>query len=293
MFIIFIIFVFLNIILNLNDVMNSVYDSLFIWFYNVFPSIFIFYNISSYLINNKIFCYTSKIFKLLIKYDSSRSYCLLFINIFLGNPGTVNLINNAFENEEISYNDYIKLNDTTFFMNPLFILSFTNIYFYLIYLLCCFIYIKLYDVFYKVDITNNYMNKNNNFIFNFSMLTKSISSSINILLNVAGLITFFNVFKNTIIFIFDLFNINIFNIFISNIFLSFLEIASGLKVLEKYNNAILYMLLFSFQGVCILFQSYSFSNKKNISFKRYILSHLISSLSITLIFIILKFLFHI
>ena len=93
--------------------------------------------------------------------------------------------------------------------------------------------------------------------------------------------------------LFDLFNFNIFNIFITNIFLSFLEIASGLKVLQQYNNAILYMLLFSFQGVCILFQSYSVLDKKNISFKRYILSHLISSLSITLIFIILKFLFHI
>lgn len=288
MFIIFIIFVFLNIILNLKDVMNSVYDSLFIWFYNVFPSIFIFYNISSYLINNKIFFNISKIFKLLIKYDSHKSYCLLFINIFLGNPGTVNLINKAFENDEISYNDYVKLNDTTFFMNPLFILSFTNIYFYLIYLLCCFIYIKLYDVFYKVNISNNFISCDSKYSFSFSVLSKSISSSINILLNVAGLITFFNVFKNTIIFIFDLFNLNI-----SNIFLSFLEIASGLTMLQQYNNTIFYMLLFSFQGVCILFQSYSFLSKKNISFKRYILSHLIASLSVTLIFIILKFIFHI
>jgi len=216
---------------------------------------------------------------------------LLFINIFLGNPGTVKLINKSYENNEISYSDYIKLNDTTFFMNPLLIISFTNIYFYLIYLLCGFIYIKLYNYFYKANnsiTVHDYKLTSDNSKYTFSSLVNSINSSINILLNVCGLITFFNVFKTTMIFIF-----NILNISISNIILSFLEIASGLKIIEKYNNPILYILLFSSQGVCILFQSFSILYKKNISFKRYILSHLISSLCITLIFIILKFLFHI
>lgn len=288
MFLIFIIFVILNIILNLNSVMDSVYDSLYIWFYNVYPSIFIFYNISSYLINNNSFIKLSYVLKIFIKFDSHKAYSLLLINIFLGNPGTCKLINDSFDNNEISANDFIRLNDTSFFMNPLFVISFTNIYFYLVYLFCCFTYIKIYNILYNVNISNNYIYNNTYIKFSFPMLISSINSSINILLNIAGIITFFNVLKNTIIFIFDIFNIPI-----SNILFAFLEVASGLKQIQTYNNSIIYMLLFSSQGLCILFQSYSFINKKNISFKRYILGHIVSTISITLIFIILKLLFHI
>jgi len=237
---------------------------------------------------NYIFIKISNIFKILIKFDSPKAYSLFLINIFLGNPGTANLINNAFQCNEISHNDYIKLNDIAFFMNPLFIISFTNVYFYLIYLLCCFIYIKIYDIVYKVNKSNNYTYNNFTIHYSFSMLVSSINSSVNILLNVAGIITFFNILKNTIVFIFSIFNISI-----SNILLSFLEVASGLKLIESYNNSVLYMLLFSSQGLCIIFQSYSIVNKKNISFKRYILSHIVSSFVISLIFVILKFLFDI
>lgn len=286
---IFIIFLILNIILNLNDVMCCVYDALYIWFFNIYPSVFIFYNICSYLTINSFFSRLALIFRILIKFDSNKAYTIFFTSILLGNPGTASLINNAHNNKEISYNDFIKLCDCTFFVNPLFIISFTNIYFYIVYLFCCFIYIKIYSLLFKTNTSNdNFKIKNDK--YTIKSLFDSINTSISILLNVSGLVTFFNIFKNTLIFILDIFHINIH--YFSFLF-SFLEIASGLNFIKSYNNSLLFILLISSQGLCILFQSYSVLDKKNISFKRYILSHLLSTFCVSFIFFILKLFFHI
>lgn len=288
MFLIFVIFLILNIILDLNGVMSSVHLALNIWVNNIFPSIFIFYNISSYLINNFIFAKISCLFKFLIKFDSKRAYNIFFASIFLGNPGSTKLINSSYCCKEISHYDFIKLNDCCIFVNPLFVISFLNLKFYLFYLTCCLIYIKLYDLLYSTNYPNIYT-KTNYSCYDINSLFNSLNDSISILMNVCGLVTFFNIFKNTILFILNLFN---FNYDFFTFLLAFLELASGLSSLKNCNELVI-ILLVSSQGLCILFQSYNLINKKNISFKRYILSHFISTISISLIFTILRLLFHI
>lgn len=290
MIFIFIIFIFINIIFNFDNLMGNIYTSLFIWFYNVYPSIFIFYNISYYLITNNFFIKISNILKYLIKFDSDKAYSILLINIFLGNPGTTNLIEQAHNNNEISYSDYQKLLDITIFMNPLFVLNFLNIKYYFIYLITILIFIKLFSLFnlYKKDsIFINNINDTNLKKYSFIDFSISINNVINILLTIACMITFFSIIKTTIIFLFRILKIN--NNYIPLV-LSYLEVASGLNDIKQYNLYYIISLIY-FQGLCIIFQSYQYINKKNISFKRYIFSKLLSCFICTLIFIVLTFIF--
>lgn len=290
MFLIFILLLLINIVLNLNGLIASIYKTLNTWFYNVLPSIFIFYNISNYLISNKIILFVSKIFKFIIKFESQYSYSLLFINIFLGNPGTTSLINEAFNNNKISINDYRTLNSICIYMNPLFVITFFNIKFYIIYFISILIYIKIYSLIINRNEKNLFLLQSVNRNYSINDFYLSINKSINIILNVAGVMVFFNIIKQTFSFYINYFDLNYFSL---KFILSFIEVSSGLKDISLYNNINLNILLLSSQGLCILIQSLSYLNKKNISFLRYILNHILSTIAVSCIFITLSFIFHI
>lgn len=290
MFFIFIILVIINVFINFDSLVINIYESLFIWFYNIYPSIFIFYNISSFLIYNKAFIKISKLMKFFISFDSEYSYAIFIISILLGNPGSSKLIQNSFDNNYISKNDYTKLNNITFFVNPLFILSFINFKNYIIYLICSFIYIKIYVIIKRYNKKNCYYIYNDNITINYNIFSKNINDVINILLNVAAMVSFFSGINNTIKLVLDYLNIN--NWFINFIF-SNLEISNGLVYLKNNNYKLIYTIyLISFQGICILMQSYSVISKKNISFIRYILYNFLRAIIISLMFYIIT-LFHI
>lgn len=290
MFLIFILLLLINIVLNLNGLIASIYKTLNTWFYNVLPSIFIFYNISNYLISNKIILFVSKIFKFIIKFESQYSYSLLFINFFLGNPGTTSLINEAFNNNKISINDYRTLNSICIYMNPLFVITFFNIKFYIIYFISILIYIKIYSLIINRNKKNLFLLQSVNRNYSINDFYLSINKSINIILNVAGVMVFFNIIKQTFSFYINYFDLNYFSL---KFILSFIEVSSGLKDISLYNNINLNILLLSSQGLCILIQSLSYLNKKNISFLRYILNHILSTIAVSCIFITLSFIFHI
>lgn len=290
MIVFFIILVFINIIFNFDNLMGNIYTSLFIWFYNVYPSIFIFYNISCYLMTNKLFIKVSNVLKILIKFNSNKAYSILLINIFLGNPGTANLIEKAYDNSEISYYDYRRLLDITIFMNPLFVLTFLNIKYYFLYILTIFIFIKLYsllNIYKKDSLFINIINNSNIKKYSFSDFSNSINNVINILLTIACMITFFSIIKTTIIYLLNIFNFD--NKYIT-LLLSYLEVASGLNDIKQFNMYYIVSLIY-FQGLCIIFQSYQYLNKKNISLKRYILVKIISCLICTFIFLFLTTIF--
>lgn len=289
MIIFFIILVLINIVFNFNNLMSCTYNSLFIWFYNVYPSVFIFYSISSYLINNYYFNKLARFLKILIRFDSNKSYSLLLINMFLGNPGTTKLIENSLNNNEISFSDYNKLLNITFFMNPLFILNFFKLKNYFLYILSIFIYIKIYSLshkFYHKSTNYNFAIIKNK--YTFSNLKNSIHEVIDILLNIACMITLFSVIKTSIIYFLTIFKLS--NSIILKTILAFFEVTSGLYDL-KDTYLWISILLITFQGFCILLQSYNFINKKNISFKRYILIRIVSCITTTAIFIALHIIF--
>lgn len=290
MVIFFILLIIINIIFNKYNLLYCCYESLYIWFYNIYPSVFILYNISSILYNNKLFNKFSNILKKIIYFDSQKSYSLLIINIFLGNPGTTNLINESYERNEISERDFNKLVNICNFINPLFILSFFKISLYISYFISSFITILIIGKIFNYNNLNcAYINDNSIYKFDCKKLKTSINNTINILLYIAYFITFFNIIKTSLLFITYKFQ-HLHSIFI--IIFSFLELSSGLKTIIHYNN-ILSILLLSFQGVCILFQSFNIINKKNISLKRYIFIHILYSIIATLIFYIISILFHI
>jgi len=290
MIFLFVLLVIINVIFNLDALMNCIYSSLFVWFYNIYPSIFIFYNISNYLLNNSFFIKISKLFRFLIKFECEKSYVLFAINLFLGNPGTAKLLSNCYESNEINEHDFKLLNNITFFMNPIFVLNVIIFKYYIIYIISLFIYIIIYCLLSKNK--NNFVYKSDFFYrkYTFQTFSDSLNDCIYILLNVACLITFFNITKTSILYILSILGIDFRFI---NIILSFLEVATGLNYLIEFNNLYLIISLISFQGLCILIQSFNIINKKNISFKRYIFNHIISSFSVTLIFYIITILFHI
>ena len=228
--------------------------------------------------------------KFFISFDSEYSYAIFIISILLGNPGSSKLIQNSFDNNYISKNDYTKLNNITFFVNPLFILSFINFKNYIIYLICSFIYIKMYVMIKRYNKKNCYYIYNDNITINYNIFSKNINDVINILLNVAAMVSFFSAINSTIKLVLDYLNIN--NWFINFIF-SNLEISNGLVYLKNNNYKLIYTIyLISFQGICILMQSYSVISKKNISFIRYILYNFLRAIIISLMFYIIT-LFHI
>lgn len=291
MIIIYIIILCFNIIFNYENLMDSIYSSVVIWFINIYPSMFIFYNISIYLQYNTFVLKFCSIFKYIIKFDSDKSYLLFFISVFLGNPGINSIISKAYNANEISERDYIFLNKCCLFMNPLFVISFVPLHYYFIYLISIFLYIKLLGIFYKPNCYNTSFIISNGNNYSMKVFYEGINNLINVLLNIACMITFFNILNNTILFFSS--HIGIYNNYLLNIFLSFFEVTSGLYFAKEINNIYYIIFLISFQGCCILFQSFYYFNKKNISFVRYILYKLVSSFFISLIFYIITILFHI
>ena len=152
------------------------------------------------------------------------------------------------------------------------------------------IYIKIYSLIINRNKKNLFLLQSVNHNYSINDFYLSINKSINIILNVAGVMVFFNIIKQTFSFYINCFGLNYFSL---KFILSFIEVSSGLKDISLYNNINLNILLLSSQGLCILIQSLSYLNKKNISFLRYILNHILSTIAVSCIFITLSFIFHI
>lgn len=122
----FIIFIIYLCIFNYSLIYNSIFKALDLWLYKVFPSLLIFYLISSLLLSTKtiniIFC-IFKPFRFLLRFETSNAFNLFLLSFFLGNPSIVSFINDFKSNLMITDRDADILSKTTSFINPLFIMS--------------------------------------------------------------------------------------------------------------------------------------------------------------------------
>ena len=274
----FIIIIFISLIFNYNNTMNSIYDSLEVWLFNVYPSLFLLYIISYYFIHNKLFNKISLILKPFISFEYNKSYAIMCTGFFLGNPGTITLAYNAFSNNHISLNDYKKLVYLSIFMNPLFILSFFNKIIFVIYFISSFFTLFIFDKFMPLK-KRNVDSENAN--YTYKVFLNSINSIINVLLVVACISVLCNVLKTSISFLLYKLNLNF------DLPLSFLEIGTGLKYLTNKNMLYAPIFLISFQGLCIIIQSFSLIKNLNISFFKYLLLRILESITTTLIFFLI------
>ena len=277
---IFSLFIIILIVINYKTINFSIINSSNIFFYKIFPSLFVMLLISNILTEINLVNYINIPFKYinkkLFKINSNTSYIFL-ISILTGTPGNCLTIKNLYENNSITKNDIQKIILFTHFINPFFIINnikYKTILVLLSHYLSNIIIGIIYRNKYK-NIDSNYIKSNNKKISNilFDSIDKSIHTSIFIL----GTIITFNIISSS-------FNSKLLN--------SLLEFSIGINYINSLNisykvKTILCGGLLSFGGICIHIQVYGILNKINIKYIPYLISRIIHSIITCLIIFIL------
>ena len=262
-------------LINNNLFIDTFITTLKLWLYKVVPPIFTFYIIVSILVKLNILDKILIIFrplKIILKFDTNNAFNLFLTSIFLGNPGSANLIYNEYINDTITKRDYIKLVNCCGFITPLFIFTLfsENLYYsfiiYISHLLTYFISCALYNK--NLNYGNKKINHDN---------LQTLSSIISVFYNVCEIcltIASIMVIANLIVSSLSLFNIN-------KLLLIPLELTSGiLKIITEYKNSffalITISMLITFNGFCIHLQI--FSQIKGIKYQYFFIIKIIQSL---------------
>lgn len=260
-FIVFLLLVLFSIVTFPKLFYEGITNTLSIWLYNVYPSIFTFYIISSCLINFNILSRLTFLFKPFIKLSSSKAYELFIISILVGNPSSASLIMNELEACTITESDAHKLLKINAFFNPLFIISimtstFLNHIKYA-YLIVASMLITsiIFSYFYSSKPIKKESIKNQIVIKTDKIFT-AINSAMYLLLIVAGVMVFSNIIKFSVNNLFQLLNINspIITFIIANF-----EAATGVFDIINFNYNIpntlaLICFILTFQGISINLQ---------------------------------------
>lgn len=293
---IFVIYLFIlsfSILINPNYFFLKITETLEVWVYKVYPSIFTFYMIATFLINFNLLNKLLVVFKRpLKKYNFNTKAQELFItSIFIGNPSSASIITQEIENGNISINEGNRLLRCASFLNPLFILSFLsfNIKYAIILI---FVHIISNFIICLFNPSRNdspkYMKKD--ISMSFDLFLNSINKVMSLLISIAGIMVFCNIFRESILITLRFFHID--NIII-NLFLSTIEVSSGLNYivnLQINNNLmlILFAFLCGFGGISIHLQVLNIIKDKLNYFPFFVYRILQGIISSSLIFIFLQ-----
>ena len=297
----FIIFLFgFEIFDHSNIVVNTIYKSASIWFYNIVPTILPIYIISDLLINYNAINYLSKIFgNLMIKlFKIKKSSSFIFLlSIISGFPSNSKFIKVLLDNNTIDTNEANKLLMFTHFSNPLFIIesigfSFLNnknigILILIIHYITNII-IGLFTRNYYVSTYNNQNLNNKKRISFIECLTNSIYSTIKILFLLFGIITIFMLITTIIKENFSLNNI------INSIICGILEMTQGIYYVSNLNipidlKASLITFFISFGGISIHLQVFSILNDYKLKYSTYLIARIIHGFfASSIVYLILK-----
>ena len=248
---ILLIFIGSQIILKSSDILTSVSFSFDIWKNNIFPSLFPFFILSELLINYGFVELLSEIFKpfmnLLFK---TRGVCsfIFIMSIISGIPSNAKYIKELYQNNLIDEKEGTKLLMFTHFSNPLFILGTVSILFLnskkvgILILFCHYITNFIIGIIFrnyyptkeyntKINLKKAILAMHNKRISNNksfgNILTNSLINTINTLLLILGVITFFLVITTII-------NCNInLNLYHQSILNGIFEITQGLKSISN------------------------------------------------------------
>lgn len=286
------------IFLKPHKLVNITLFSINIFIKNIFPFLFPMLIISKILIELNIPYYLGKHFNKIIKVifkTSKYSAFIFFMSMLTGFPSSAKFIEDLINKKLITKNDGQKALTFTFFSNPLFIIGTIGTSFLKSTLIGFYIFIShligniLTGIVFRNYKTSknsiiNYEKKQNLNLFN--TLSFSIKESLEILINIFGILTFFLIIIN---FIFEKPNTYL-EIFLAGI----IEMTSGLKYLSISDYALnlkLYTSVFflSFGGLSIHFQIFNILNKKKIKYLPFLISRIIHGLlSITILYLILQ-----
>ena len=274
-------YLLIKIFLNYQVIQNDVYMICLVFFKKIFPSLFIFFIISSILINygfveliSKIF---GKLFRFLFNINNYQSY-IFIMSMLSGLPSNAKYIKELLDSELIEENDANHILLFSHFANPLFILFMGLNKPYLI-ILAHYLPNIIIGLFIRGFKSSHKTNKINHVSKPFNkLLSDSITSSFNTLLMVLGLIIIFNIIGN-----------------LTNSFILkyILEMSSSVNYITTINisdklKAMLVSGILSFGGICVHMQVMSILNNKKIRYTPYLLARLLhfcmSSLIIYLIY---------
>lgn len=259
------------IFLNSTIITSNVVFASKIWFYKVFPSLFIFYTISDLLINYNFIYYLNKLFSnlftKLFKINPNTSF-IFFMSLFSGCPSNAKFTKDFLDKGLINETDASKIMCFSFFSNPIFIITmclaiFNDLKTAFIILISHY----LGNVVIGLIMRNKLVNTTNYKPITHTkplplgeILPKSITKSVNILSLILGIIILFIVLNSLIV---NLFHLNPNTKLIIG---SILELTQGLNLLATINlNPILKValstMILSFGGLSIHMQIKSILNE--------------------------------
>ena len=282
-----IVFFLTQFLINSENLFNTFFSSIDMWFTKLFPTMFIFFILNDLLNNyhfplimSKIF---GKIFNKLFKLPKKSSY-IVFLSMTSGFPSNAKIILDALDNKIINEMDANKLLTMTHFSNPLFIIYTvgTNVLhdkkigfiILLSHYLTNFIVGFLFRNIYKENINNQKEIAYKPSLPFINVLKNSINNTIKISLNVLGIIIFFSLFIKIIN---NYLNLHSF----SNLLLNgLLEITNGFNILKDsaispFKAAILSSFFISFGGISIHMQISSILSKYQLNYYLYLIARLI------------------
>ena len=291
----------INIFLNSNTLNQTITFSSNLFLKNIMPSLFPMFIISSILVEIDIPKVLGNIFKkpmnILFKTKGEGAF-IFFMSMITGFPSSAKYINDLLNKKQINTKDAQKILMFSFFSNPLFIVNTVGIMFlksqkigimllisHILGNLIIGIIFKNYNQTKNIPNTkiNNlkYLNTKINNTNLFKVLITSIKTSIETLINIFGIITFFLIIINILFKTKNIITIPLIGI---------LEMTSGLKYLSLSNidyniKVLLSMFLISFGGFSVHFQIMSILHKKKVKYLPFLISRIIHGIISVLILI--------
>ena len=294
-----ILFFLLEIFNHSSIIINTIYQSSYIWFYNIVPTLFPIYIITDLLANYNGFYYLSKLFgkfmEKVFKMKKETSFIFL-LSIISGFPSNSKYIKMMLDNKTINIKEANKLLTFTHFSNPLFIIESVGINFLhnkkigLLILFIQYITNIIIGFFYR----NYYVNLESITILKkdkesfVTCLTNSIYKTIKILLLLFGIITFFMLITSIL-----KTNLKI-NSFILNIICGLLEMTQGIYYIASSNiniilKASIITFFLSFGGISIHMQVFSILKDYKLKYSNYLLARIFHGLiSFSLVYLVLS-----
>ena len=310
---IFILFILTLTLINIfdhsTDINNVILTSFDLFAKAIFPSLFPMFIISNILINigipNFLGNLFQNLFNKLFKTKGITSF-IFFMSLITGFPSSSKYINDLIDKNLINEDDANKILTFTFFANPLFIVNTVGIIFlnnkpigYLILLSLIISNIIIGLIFRNYNKTNELnnnkkiktilkeLNKDISTTNIFKTILNAITDSLNTLVFIFGIITFFLIITNLIN---NHLNINpITNTLITG----FLEMTSGIKNLSNQDlnitiKAILSVAFISFGGLSVHAQIMNILKEKKVKYLPFLLSRILHVIiSVIILYILL------
>ena len=296
---------------------ESIKDTILLFIYCVFPSLFPFIFFTEFVSNTKILDYISQnLGKVIVKIFqlSKNATSSIIIGFLCGFPSGAKHTINLYNQGKLSYNETKLLLSFVNNFNPIFIITtvgicmFNNIYVgililishYLSSILIGFINCKINHktiIHEKSNNLNSFIQKTNldyKKISIFFNVKQSITNAFIILTNILGFMLLFNLISYDLRIVLEKIKIDK---SIIDVVTSFFEVTKGTSNIISLTNFsfefkfIFVSILLGFSGICIMFQIYSIIYEDNYSFINLFISKIIHGMLSGLIsFIMLKFL---